>query len=169
MVDSCGYPCTHMHTQTRNFGGQRCKNHYHVERRPSWAPHKMLTDLFSLSLFFFCLLSLVCLRNTFPNSSSDKHILTALLWNHGKGPILSPQTHMCIDTHVRRTLNGLSEECAAKGSQVAQVRTVRWGRRNQDQFDTKLSLTEAILDYKVKYEIKIVSLKHLNPSKPLRE
>lgn len=50
----------------------------------------------------------VCLRNTFPNSSSDKHVLTTLLRRHGKGPPLALQAH---------TVNGLRQECEAYGTE----------------------------------------------------
>lgn len=98
-------------THRRNFRGQRYKNH---STSSGDHPEPLTKCSLTCSLSFFPVFSLVCLRNAFPNSFSDKHILTALLWNHGKGPILSLQTHMCTDTHVRRTLSGLREECAAK-------------------------------------------------------
>lgn len=61
-------------------------------------PQEVLADPFS------SFLSLVCLRNTFPNSFSDKHILTKLLCRHGKGPFLGLQSH---------TVNELRQECEA--------------------------------------------------------
>lgn len=66
----------------------------HSTQRPE--PLKVLADPFS------SFLPLVCLRNTFPNSFSDKYILMKLL--HGKGPFLGLQPN---------TVNELRQECEA--------------------------------------------------------
>lgn len=164
MADSCGYACARTRTGgTSGVSGIKITPHRaETILSPSQNAHWPVPSLFSV----FSLPRLF-----------EEHIPKFLLWQtHPDGAAVKPRkrphsesTNTHVHRHTRKTRTRWAQGgMCNKGSQVARVRTVRWGRWNRDQFNTKLSLTEAVSDYKVRYEIKIVSLKHGSTSKLLR-